>query len=49
MEYIGLYCHKKYDRGTIIDTETGEIRTKRLVHTKDEFENLLAREPILGW
>ena len=37
MKYIGLDCHKKYDHATMIDTETGEIKAKRLIHLKEEF------------
>jgi hypothetical protein len=35
MKYIGLDCHKQYDFGTLIDTDTGEIRTKKLTHKKE--------------
>lgn len=41
MKYIGLDCHKKYDHATMIDTETGEIKAKRLVHTSEEFEEFI--------
>jgi len=29
MKYIGLDCHKQYDHATMIDTDTGEIKSKR--------------------
>jgi hypothetical protein len=32
MKYIGLDCHKKFDHATMIDTETGEVKAKRLTH-----------------
>jgi transposase len=38
MKYIGLDCHKQYDFATLIDSETGEIRSKKLAHKKDEFK-----------
>ncbi len=38
MKYIGLDCHKQYDFATLIYSETGEIRSKKLAHKKDEFE-----------
>ena len=38
MKYIGLDCHKRYDFATLIDSETGEIRSKKLAHKKDEFK-----------
>jgi hypothetical protein len=31
MKYIGLDCHKQYDHATMIDTDTGEVRSKRLL------------------
>ena len=37
MKHIGLDCHKQYDHATMINSETGEIKTKRLVCTKEEF------------
>jgi len=33
MNYIGLDCHKQHGQATMIDTETGEIKAKRLAHT----------------
>jgi hypothetical protein len=36
VKYIGLDCHKHYDFATLIDSETGEIRSKKLAHKKDE-------------
>ena len=36
MKYIGLDCHKQYDHATMIDTETGEIKAKRLAHIKED-------------
>lgn len=41
MKYIGLDCHKKYDHATMIDTETGEIKAKRLAHTTEEFKGFI--------
>jgi len=41
MKYIGLDCHKQYDYATMIDSETGEIKTKRLAHIKDEFSEFI--------
>lgn len=41
MKYIGLDCHKQYDHATMIDTETGEIRAKRLAHIKEEFSEFI--------
>jgi transposase len=41
MKYIGLDCHKQYDHATMIDTETGEIKTKRLSHIKEEFKEFI--------
>ena len=41
MKYIGLDCHKQYDHATMIDAETGEIKTKRLAHIKDEFSEFI--------
>jgi len=38
MKYIGLDCHKQYDFATSIDSETGEIKSKKLAHTKEEFK-----------
>jgi len=41
MKYIGLDCHKQYDHATMIDTETGEIKAKRLAHIKEEFSEFI--------
>ena len=41
MKYIGLDCHKQYDHATMIDTETGEIKAKRLPHIKEEFREFI--------
>jgi len=41
MKYIGLDCHKKYDHATIIDTETGGIKAKKLTHMIEEFEEFI--------
>ncbi len=38
MKYIGLDCHKFYDFATLINSETGEVRSKKLAHTKEEFK-----------
>jgi len=43
MKYIGLDCHKKYDHATIINTETGEIKAKRLTHTREEFSEFIGQ------
>ena len=41
MKYIGLDCHKQYDHATMIDTETGEIKAKRLAHIKEDFNDFI--------
>jgi transposase len=41
MKYIGLDCHKQYDHATMIDTETGEIKAKRLSHIKEEYKEFI--------
>ncbi len=41
MKYIGLDCHKQYDFATLIDSETGEIRSKKLSHKKEEFQSFI--------
>ena len=41
MKYIGLDCHKQYDHTTMIDTETGEIKAKRLTHIREEFREFI--------
>jgi len=41
MKYIGMDCHKQYDHATMIDTETGEIKAKRLSHIKEEFKEFI--------
>lgn len=41
MKYIGLDCHKQYDHATMIDTETGEIKVKRLAHIKEDFNDFI--------
>jgi transposase len=41
MKYIGLDCHKQYDHATMIDTETGEIKVKRLAHIKEDFSDFI--------
>lgn len=41
MKYIGLDCHKQYDFATLLDSETGEIKSKKLAHTKKEFKAFL--------
>lgn len=41
MKYIGLDCHKKYDHATMIDTETGEIKVKKLIHLKEEYAEFI--------
>lgn len=41
MKYIGLDCHKQYDHATMIDTETGEVKARRLAHIKEEFREFV--------
>jgi transposase len=41
MKYIGLDCHKQYDFATLIDSETGEVRSRRLAHTQNEFKEFI--------
>lgn len=41
MKYIGLDCHKQYDFATLIDSEIGEIRSKKLAHRKEEFKSFI--------
>jgi transposase len=41
MKYIALDCHKQYDHATMIDSETGEIKNKRLAHFKDEYSEFI--------
>jgi len=41
MKYIGLDCHKLYDFATLIDSETGEVRSKKLAHTREEFKGFI--------
>jgi len=41
MKYIGLDCHKQYDHATMIDTETGEIKVKKLAHIKEDFNDFI--------
>ncbi len=41
MKYIGLDCHKEYDHATMINTKTGEIKTRMLAHTRDEFSGFI--------
>lgn len=41
MKYIGLDSHKQYDHATMINTETGEVKAKRLAHTKEEFKGFI--------
>ena len=43
MKYIGLDCHKKYDHATMINTETGEIKAKKLTHTREEFHEFIGQ------
>jgi hypothetical protein len=35
---FGLDCHKQYHFATLIDSETGEIRSRRRAHKKDKSE-----------
>ena len=44
MKYIGLDCHKKYDHATMIDTETGEIKAKKLMHLKEDFADFIGEK-----
>ncbi|MBM3143282.1 MAG: IS110 family transposase [Chloroflexi bacterium] len=41
MKHIGLDSHKQYDHATMINTETGEVKAKRLAHTKEEFKRFI--------
>jgi len=41
MKYIALDCHKQYDHATMIDTETGEIKNKKMAHIKEEFREFI--------
>jgi transposase len=41
MKYIGLDCHRQYDHATLINTETGEVKAKRLAHIKEEFRGFI--------
>lgn len=41
MKYIGLDCHKQFDFATLIDSETGEIRSKRLSHRREDFKSFI--------
>jgi len=41
MKYIGLDCHKQYDHATMIDTETREVKERRLVHIEEEFSEFI--------
>jgi transposase len=41
MKYVGLDCHKQYDFATLIDSETGEIKSKKLTHKKEEFKSFI--------
>jgi transposase len=41
MKYIGLDCHKQYDHATMIDTETGEVKARKLAHIKEEFREFI--------
>jgi len=41
MKYIGLDCHKQYDHATMIDTETGEVKARKLAHIKEEFREFV--------
>jgi len=43
MKYIGLDCHKKYDHAKMINTETGEIKAKKLTHTREEFNEFIGQ------
>ena len=41
MKYIGLDCHEQYDHATMIDTETGEIKVRRLAHIKEDSNDFI--------
>jgi transposase len=41
MKYIGLDCHKQYDHATMINTDTGEVKSRRLAHNQDEFKEFI--------
>ena len=44
MRYLGLDCHKRFDHATLIDTDTGEVRSKRLIHLKNEYEEFIGEK-----
>jgi transposase len=41
MKYIALDCHKQYDYATMIDVDTGEVKSRRLAHIKEEFREFI--------
>jgi transposase len=41
MKYIALDCHKQYDHATMIDSDTGEIKHKKLAHYEDEYKEFI--------
>ena len=41
MKYNTLGCHRQYDHATMIDTEAGEIKAKRLAHIKEDFREFI--------
>ena len=40
-KYIALDCHKQYDHATVVDTETGETKSRRLAHIKGDFREFI--------
>jgi len=44
MRYVGLDCHKKYDHATMIDTDTGALRSKRLMHTAEDYRGFIGEK-----
>lgn len=40
-KYIALDCHKQYDHAIVIDTETGETKSRRLAHIKEDFREFI--------
>jgi transposase len=40
-KYIALDCDKQYNHATVIDTETGETKSRRLAHIKEDFREFI--------
>jgi len=41
VKYIALDCHKQYDHATMINTETGEIKNRKLAHIKESYREFI--------